>query len=95
LLISHTVRASRQIVTILSILLQPSLILIDNGHFQYNSFPLAMTLLSVYLFQQGNDLLGAVAFSASLLFKQMGLYWSPAVFGYLLGKCIWLGGDEG
>jgi len=82
-------------VTILSILLQPSLILIDNGHFQYNSFPIAMTLLAVYLFQSNRDVLGAVAFSASLLFKQMGLYWSPAVFGYLLGKCVWVGGEQG
>jgi alpha-1,3-glucosyltransferase len=86
---------SRQVITITSILLHPSLILIDNGHFQYNSFPLSLTLLSVHLFQRGSDLTGAVCFSIGLLFKQMGLYWSVAVFGYLMGKCVWLGAREG
>jgi alpha-1,3-glucosyltransferase len=56
---------------------------------------LALTLLSIILFKHDRDLLGCVAFSASLGFKQMALYYSPAVFGYLLGKCFWLGGRDG
>lgn len=79
-----------RLLTALSILLHPSLILIDNGHFQYNSFPLALTLLTTHLFQTDHDALGAIAFCASLLFKQMSLYWAPAIFAYLLGKCIYL-----
>ncbi|KAG9123250.1 Glucosyltransferase-like protein [Ceratobasidium sp. 392] len=32
---------------------------------------------------------------AVLCFKQMGLYYAPAVGAYLLGKCFWLGKDYG
>jgi alpha-1,3-glucosyltransferase len=56
---------------------------------------LALTLLSVLCFKHNWDLLGCIAFSCSLCFKQMALYYSPAVFAYLLGKCIWLGGQAG
>jgi alpha-1,3-glucosyltransferase len=40
---------------------------------------LGLTLWAVNLFQSGHDLLGAVAFVASLGFKQMALYYSPGV----------------
>lgn len=77
----------------MSILLQPALILIDNGHFQYvssrtvreltlrryNSIMLGLTLWSLNFFQTNHDLLGAVAFVLSLGFKQMALYYSPAM----------------
>lgn len=86
---------SEQIVTILSILLQPTLILIDNASFDHTSFSLAMTLLAVYLFQRGNDLGGIVVFTAGLLFDQTGFWWAAAVGGYVVGKCLWLGGDQG
>ncbi|KAM0747216.1 ALG6, ALG8 glycosyltransferase [Meredithblackwellia eburnea MCA 4105] len=82
-------------VALASILLQPSLILIDNGHFQYNSLMLGLTLWSINLFQAGRDLSGSVLFVAALGFKQMALYYSPAVFAYLLGKCFYLGGRPG
>lgn len=85
----------RTIVASLTILFQPALILIDNGHFQYNSLMLALTLWSISAFQSGHDLIGSVLFVASLGFKQMALYYAPGVFAYLLGKCLWLGGREG
>lgn len=56
---------------------------------------LGLTLWSVNLFQSGHDLLGAATFVLSLGFKQMALYYSPAVFAYLLGKCLFLGGAAG
>ncbi|KAL8276265.1 hypothetical protein RQP46_011339 [Phenoliferia psychrophenolica] len=84
-----------QAVAALTVLLQPALILVDNGHFQYNSIMLGLTLWSVNLFHGGHDLLGAVAFVLSLGFKQMALYYSPAIFAYLLGKCLWIGGRPG
>lgn len=72
---------------------------------------LGLTLWSLNFFQSNNDMLGAVAFVLSLGFKQMALYYSPAMyvtciaddicadrylsFAYLLGKCLWLGGPEG
>jgi ALG6, ALG8 glycosyltransferase family len=40
---------------------------------------LAFALLAVLLFQQDRDLLGAAAFVASMCFKQMALYFAPAV----------------
>ncbi|GAA5874929.1 hypothetical protein JCM16303_004946 [Sporobolomyces ruberrimus] len=85
----------RTLVAAMTILLQPALILIDNGHFQYNSIMLALTLWSINAFQSGHDLIGSVLFVASLGFKQMALYYAPGVFAYLLGKCLWLGGREG
>lgn len=41
---------------------------------------LGLTLWSVNFLQAGHDLLGAIAFVLSLGFKQMSLYYSPAMF---------------
>ncbi|KAG8715874.1 Glucosyltransferase-like protein [Ceratobasidium sp. 423] len=84
-----------QNIALLSVLLQPALILVDHGHFQYNSVMLGLTLWAVNMFHLGYDLLGAVFFVASLGFKQMALYYAPAVGCYLLGKCFWLGKTHG
>ncbi|RKP06450.1 glycosyl transferase [Thamnocephalis sphaerospora] len=70
------------------LLLQPSLIVIDHGHFQYNSVMLGLTLLAAVSFMRGRDILGAAFFCLSLMFKQMALYYAPAVFAYLLGRCF-------
>ncbi|CAE6513982.1 unnamed protein product [Rhizoctonia solani] len=93
----HFMRMSRrtQNIAFLTILLQPALTLIDHGHFQYNSVMLGLTLWAVNMFHLGYDLLGAVLFVASLGFKQMALYYAPAVGSYLLGKCFWLGKEQG
>lgn len=56
---------------------------------------LGFTLLSLNLLNSGNDVLGAVAFVFSLCFKQMALYYSPAIFAYLLGRCIILSPSKG
>ncbi|GAA5982865.1 hypothetical protein JCM11641_002608 [Rhodosporidiobolus odoratus] len=85
----------RMLVASMTILLQPALILIDNGHFQYNSIMLALTLHALNAFQAGHDLVGSFLFVLSLGFKQMALYYAPGVFAYLLGKCLWLGGRKG
>ncbi|ORY32289.1 ALG6, ALG8 glycosyltransferase family-domain-containing protein [Naematelia encephala] len=84
-----------QVTGIMTVLLMPSLALVDNGHFQYNSVLLGLSLLSVLCFASNRDVLGCVAFSLALCFKQMGLYYAPAIGCYLLGKCIWLGGTRG
>ena len=46
-------------------------------------------------FATGQDLLGAVCFVLSLGFKQMALYYAPAIGTYLLAKCLYLGPSEG
>jgi len=79
----------------LTLLLQPALLLIDHGHFQYNSVMLGLTIMAFNLLHAGYDVLGAVAFTLAMAFKQMALYYSPAVFAYLFGKCIYLGEESG
>ncbi|KAH8104721.1 glycosyltransferase family 57 protein [Cristinia sonorae] len=89
-------RSSRtQHSALMSLLFQPALLLIDFGHFQYNSVMLGFTLLAVNFFACGRDLLGAVCFTLSLGFKQMSLYYAPAIGSYLIAKCIYLGPVEG
>ncbi|KAG0346524.1 Glucosyltransferase-like protein [Podila minutissima] len=88
---------TRKHTALLLILLQPGLILIDNGHFQYNAVMLGLVLWAINSYLDDQDVLGSIFFCLALGFKQMALYFSPAVFGYLLGKslrqgffgCIW------
>lgn len=101
----------RKHLALLTMLLQPALLLVDFGHFQYNSVMLGtsrhmslltvsnstvgFTLLALDFFAAGQDLLGAVCFVLSLGFKQMALYYAPAIGAYLLGKCLYLGPSQG
>ncbi|TFY68752.1 hypothetical protein EVJ58_g812 [Rhodofomes roseus] len=85
----HANRSARtQEVALLTLLLQPTLLLVDFGHFQYNSVMLGLTLFAMVCFARGHDLLGAVSFVLSLGFKQMALYYAPAIGSYLLGVTI-------
>ena len=78
-------------------MLQPAMVLIDHGHFQYNSVALGLSLWSVYFLTRRNHtnyalsmkycVIGSVFFCAALSFKQMTLYYAPAIFCYLLGRC--------
>ncbi|KAJ3067373.1 Glucosyltransferase-like protein, partial [Podochytrium sp. JEL0797] len=69
-------------------LIQPGLILIDHGHFQYNSAMLGFTLWSVTCMSQKRYMLGSMFFCLALGFKQMALYYSLPVFFYLLGASV-------
>lgn len=107
-----------QAIALFSILLQPALILIDHGHFQYNSIMLGFSAACFALLhttlpnpdasststgrarnQAVADLsrrlsyeyvTAAVFFCLSLSFKQMALYYAPAVFAVMLGRCVGL-----
>ncbi len=68
------------------ILLQPGLLIIDYGHFQYNSVSLGFALWGISALITDYDLLGSVAFSLALNYKQMELYHALPFFFYLLGK---------
>lgn len=46
-------------------------------------------------FAEGQDTLGALCFVLSLGFKQMALYYAPAIGSYLLAKCLCLGPAKG
>jgi len=84
--------------TYLLALLQPSIILIDHGHFQYNTVALGLTLWSLYCITHTNFywscIWGSVFFSLALNFKQMTLYYAPVIFAYLLGRCFAGGGSS-
>ncbi|KXN88065.1 putative dolichyl pyrophosphate Man9GlcNAc2 alpha-1,3-glucosyltransferase [Leucoagaricus sp. SymC.cos] len=80
-----------QELALLTLLFQPALLLIDFGHFQYNSVMLGFTLLAINSFATGNDLIGTFFFVLSLGFKQMALYYAPAIGSYLLAKCLYFG----
>lgn len=81
----------RQLWFLLTALAQPALLLIDHGHFQYNTTSLGLALWSFYFMTQTSfigPVIGSVLFSLALNFKQMELYHAPAVFAYLLGRCF-------
>jgi alpha-1,3-glucosyltransferase len=70
---------------------QPAILLIDHGHFQYNTVALGLSILSFsnmtdYPF--GSCVWGGFYFTLALNFKQMTLYYAPVVFFYLLGRCL-------
>jgi len=46
-------------------------------------------------FAMGEDAIGAFCFVLSLGFKQMALYYAPAIGSYLLAKCLYLGTVKG
>jgi alpha-1,3-glucosyltransferase len=87
-------------------MLQPAIILIDHGHFQYNTVALGLSLWSFYYLTKPPSLsvnnnytnttlsdmyyclIGSFLFVCALSFKQMTLYYAPAIFFYLLGRCF-------
>lgn len=93
-------RDRKSLWTVLITLVQPAIILIDHGHFQYNTVALGLAVTAFgYMSQQGYHvwdrttsfapcLWGGFFFCLALNFKQMTLYYAPAVFFYLLGRCM-------
>lgn len=76
---------TKKLTVLLANLFYPLLILIDHGHFQYNSISLGLALLSFILATESKSiLLSAVCFTLSLNYKQMELYHALPIFVYLL-----------
>jgi alpha-1,3-glucosyltransferase len=73
---------------VLLVLLQPGFVLIDHGHFQYNCVALGLSAWAVLCVMQGQLLVASVAYSLSLNFKHMSLYYAPAFFFFLLSNCF-------
>ncbi|EFJ17714.1 Dol-P-Glc: alpha-1,3-glucosyltransferase [Selaginella moellendorffii] len=67
------------------ILLQPALILIDHGHFQYNCLSLGLAIGAAAAVISRWEIVACVLFSLSLNHKQMSMYYAPAFFSHLLG----------
>ncbi|EEB08500.1 glucosyltransferase Alg6 [Schizosaccharomyces japonicus yFS275] len=70
------------------VLLQPALMLIDHGHFQYNCVMLGLVMYSIANLLRDQYIAAAILFCLSVCFKQMSLYFAPAIFAYLLGRCM-------
>lgn len=69
-------------------LLYPALLVIDNGHFQYNSISLGL-FLATYVFLTNNwTLLGSIFFVAALNYKQMELYHALPIFVFIFSRSI-------
>ncbi|KGT63486.1 alpha-1,3-glucosyltransferase [Candida albicans L26] len=75
-----------QIIIALIIINQPHLILIDHGHFQYNSIMLGFFIYSIIDLIKGNLIMASVWFISCINFKQMGLYYSLFIFFYILSQ---------
>ncbi|KAI9654913.1 MAG: Glucosyltransferase-like protein [Trizodia sp. TS-e1964] len=75
-------------IALTTVLLQPANLLIDHGHFQYNTVMLGLVLASMSSAFAGRLLWASVFFVAALGFKQMALYYAPAIFACLLGACL-------
>jgi len=75
-------------MVLVAILMQPATILIDHAHFQYNTVMLGFVLASMSSVLAGRYLWSCVFFISALCFKQMALYFAPAIFAYLLGSCL-------
>lgn len=75
-------------IALAAILMQPATILVDHGHFQYNTVMLGFVVAFLACITNRAFGLSCVFFVAALGFKQMALYYAPAVFAYLLGSCV-------
>lgn len=75
-------------IALVAILMQPGTILIDHGHFQYNTVMLGFAVATLSSMIAGRPLWGCVFFVGALGFKQMALFYAPAVFAYLCGICL-------
>ncbi|KAL1502559.1 hypothetical protein ABEB36_007684 [Hypothenemus hampei] len=69
-------------------LLYPGIILIDHGHFQYNSISLGLFIYAVIAILYKRHIVATVLFCLALNYKQMELYHSLPFFFYLLSTCV-------
>ena len=76
------------LIALVAILMQPATILIDHGHFQYNTVMLGFVVASISSIFADRLLWSCIFFVAALGFKQMALYYAPVMFAYLLGRCL-------
>lgn len=70
------------------ILLNPCLIIIDHGHFQFNGISLGLTMGAVAAILSSRELVACALFTFALSHKQMSAYFAPAFFSHLLGRCL-------
>ncbi|KAK4507973.1 hypothetical protein PRZ48_001708 [Zasmidium cellare] len=84
----HNINSWEASIALTAILMQPATILIDHGHFQYNTVMLGLVVASISSMLAGRALWSCLFFVGALGFKQMALFYAPAVAAYLAGICI-------
>lgn len=75
----------------LALLLNPALLLVDHGHFQYNGVSLGLFLIALCLVvsdKLSSRLTGCIVFTMALLYKQLELYHSFPFFFLLIGFAL-------
>ena len=75
-------------IALTAMLMQPATILIDHAHFQYNTVMLGLVVASMSSLLSDRYLWACIFFVSALCFKQMALYYAPAMFAYLIGVCV-------
>ncbi|KAJ9515807.1 hypothetical protein QJQ45_008647 [Haematococcus lacustris] len=80
--------SAARVWTLASLLLSPALLIIDHGHFQYNCLSLGAAAGAAAAILGGAPVLGSLLYCLALHHKQMALYYAPAFFGHLLGRCL-------
>ena len=74
------------IIFLLLILLNPLMIIIDHGHFQYNNIMLGFFVFSLYFLLSDKYFLSILFLSFCVNFKQMGLYYAIIFPIYVIKK---------
>lgn len=74
--------------SLIMVLFQPALLLIDHGHFQYNCVMLGLVMYAIANLLKNQYVAATFFFCLALTFKQMALYFAPPIFFYLLGTCV-------
>ena len=67
------------------VIFKPDQILIDHGHFQYNSLMLGLIVLAFYCMITDRTYLCCIVFTLAINCKLMSVYYSLAFFAALIG----------
>ena len=84
----------RQYEAVALLMVQPALLLIDHGHFQYNGVCIGLTMLSIVAIHRRRWFVGAILFACALNFKQIALYYALGFFFGLLSISIHTSGGS-
>ena len=75
-------------ILFVAFLMQPATMLVDHGHFQYNTVMQGLVLGAISNILADRLVWCCMLFVAALAYKQMALYFAPVFFAYLLGSCV-------
>ena len=73
-------------IVLLLVLINPLMIIIDHGHFQYNNVMHGFFVLALFFLYSENYILAIIFYSFCINFKQMGLYYAIPFPLYVLKK---------